>query len=269
MKQPEQREEESVTEEVLEWERKFAGSYSSGRLLPTDPSPFTDLSGRQKREGGPQLLPLAPGWAWRGDWQVGEWQYAWNVTASSWRPRDGPSMQIRRRHWSRVRFRPSDSLAPAAVPGGQVPRELVDLSLLRVVFSCRAARSRREIAGMLGLEQTNVTLLAYTTPAAFLAAWARLFAADGGRTGRLTSTDTVLVIYDLDDVDLLCAALLPLLTESGEFRLAGGVTLLQERFSKFAVVLAGWTGPSSILIDRVELQNSFVPPIRISVARLE
>ena len=115
-----------------------------------------------------------------------------------------------------------------------------------------------------------MTLLGYTTPAAFLAAWARLFAADGGRTGPTVKGDgTVLVVYDLDEADVLAAALLPLITESGEYRKPDGAPLLQERFAKFAVVLAGWTGQPHILIDRVATERNSIPPMRLSITRLE
>lgn len=262
-------EDDTAVEELLEWERQgLNGEYSPEKLLPTDPSHFTDLSGRVhvKSMGD---VELAEGWVWQGDWTTsgeGEWFYAWNVTASSWRAKDGPTMHVRRRRWTRVRKAMGGKNKDST---GTSTRELVDLSALRVVLSCGGGRSRREISAMLGVEQSRLTVLSYTTPAAFLAAWARLFTADDGRTERVVGNQSVIVIYDLDDIDVVGSVLLPVLTESGEYRAPDGVKLLRSRFQRFAVVLAGWTGPQHLLIERLATDKGSIPPIRLAVARLE
>ena len=188
------------------------------------------------------------------------------MTASTWHPKEGPTLSVRRRRWTRTRRKIEQARSSGA---GNGVRELVDLTDLKLVYSCGGTRSRREIAAMLSLEQSRVTLLGFTSPASFLAAWARLFAADGGRTERVSAGENVLVIYDLDDVDVLASVLLPLITESGEYRAQNAVELLGKRFARFAVVLAGWTGPSHILIDRLVTDRGTVPPIRLGVSRLE
>jgi hypothetical protein len=76
--------EHEFTEEVLEWERKgITREYSPQKLLPTDPTHFTDLSG-QKEIRDLLAVPLPDGWVWDGDWVCSSagWQYAWNVTVT-------------------------------------------------------------------------------------------------------------------------------------------------------------------------------------------
>jgi hypothetical protein len=163
-------------------------------------------------------------------------------------------------------------VAPVAVAedtGLHITRELIDLSQLNIIYKCRNTRTRAQIAAMVGVEQSQISMLSYTTPAIFLNSWGRLFSQDKGRTGPLTSSTTVLVIYELGDLDCLSSALLPLLTESGEFRQENGYQLLQERFKNFAVVLAGWSGPGIFLIDRLATDKGIVPPIRLKINSLE
>lgn len=79
----------------------------------------------------------------------------------------------------------------------------------------------------------------------------------------------VFVVYDLDDEEVLYSLLLPIVTESGEFRSDSRVQDLARRFTRFAIVLPGWRGPDSLLIPKLVTDQASFPPIRLAVNSLE
>lgn len=103
--------------------------------------------------------------------------------------------------------------------------KVVDLSELRLVFCCSASRSKREIAAMVGRDEGRASLVWGGSTVSFLASWAALFAEQRGRTALFAERGALVIVRGLTDPDVLAAALLPLLTESGEYR-AGNEALV-------------------------------------------
>ncbi len=263
---------ETVT--LLEWERKLGTSWGSEHLLPTDPTQFTDLAGHPATDK--QNMELPDGYVWCSDWELVKtrtteeaegWEYAWNVTASSWKPKDQPGSFVRRRKWTRTRKHMATLVGASANKNSE---EMVDLSAVALVYSCNETRSKREIAAMVGRDESKAVLLWGGSTVTFLSGWASLFADQGGRTNTVVSQGALIVVRGLTDPDVLAAALLPMVTEGGEYR-AGpdGVELLNQRLSKVRIVLAPWEGPSTLLIDRLRTDKGVVPPIRLSIRPLE
>ncbi len=210
---------ETVT--LIEWERKLGSSWSPEHLLPTDPTHFTDLSGQVATSKEETDLP--DGYVWVSDWELVKsrtteedgWEYAWNVTASTWKPKDQGAF-VRRRKWMRQRKLVASLVGVAAAnkSGDQV----VDLTSVPLVYACNASRSKREIAAMVGKDESTATLLWGGSTVSFLAGWSSLFSEQNGRTGSLANQASLIVVRGLADPDVLSAVLLPMLTESGEYR---------------------------------------------------
>lgn len=117
----------SGTLEFWEWERKLGSSYASSHLLPTDPRHFTNLQGQALPEGkAATLKDVKPpdNAIWVSDWEVlkprnsddNGWEYAWNVTASTWHAQDQGF--VRRRKWTRS-FRVSQAVASSLAASKQ------------------------------------------------------------------------------------------------------------------------------------------------------
>jgi hypothetical protein len=261
---------ETVT--LIEWERKLGSSWSPDHLLPTDPTHFTDLTGQVATSK--QETDLPDGYVWVSDWELLKsrtteeegWEYAWNVTASTWKPKDQGAF-VRRRKWMRQRKLVASLVGAAADKSGD---QVVDLTSVPLVYTCNAARSKREIAAMVGKDESTATLLWGGSTVSFLAGWSSLFSDQNGRTTNFSNQASLIVVRGLTDPDVLSAVLLPMLTESGEYR-AGkeGVSALGQRLSKVAIVLAPWEGPPVLLIDRLQTDKGVIPPIRIAIHQLE
>ncbi len=76
---------------VWEFARKGVfGGYSASKLLPTDPPQFEDCTTHERYASLESVpLPEHGDWVWETDWQDAvPWEYAWNVTASTWKPKD-------------------------------------------------------------------------------------------------------------------------------------------------------------------------------------
>ena len=96
---------------VYENERRIATSaYDSDRLLPTDPHPFSDESGKSKltreeldREADSVYC------VWKSDWQVTDfetgqgWMYAFDFKHSYTSNKNQPNLYVRRRRWVQIR----------------------------------------------------------------------------------------------------------------------------------------------------------------------
>ncbi len=73
----------------------------------------------------------------------------------------------------------------------------------------------------------------------------------------------------MNDEEVLFSLLLPLFTESGEFRGDSRVADLTARFERFAVVLPGWQGSDTMVIPKLSTDLRTMPPIRFAVHTLE
>ncbi len=112
-------------------------------------------------------------------------------------------------------------------------------------------------------------LLCFSSPNSFFANWARYFTVDAGRTQAIVKEGAIFVIYDLDDEEVLFSLLLPVLTESGEYRGETRLADLSARFERFAIVLPGWQGSDTMVIPKLATDLRTMPPVRFAVHSME
>lgn len=122
---------------------------------------------------------------------------------------------------------------------------------------------------MVGLLDVQLVMCSFSSPNSFFGNWSKNFSQDGGRADALLKQGAVFVIYDLDDEEVLCSLLLPIVTESGEYLLDSRIQDLSRRFARFAIVLPGWKGSETLVIPKLNVDQRAVPPIRLALWPLE
>ena len=102
--------------------------------------------------------------------------------------------------------------------------DIIDMSSLKFLYSCKATRNKKEIASMLNFDpEIKVVMVSYQTPNSFFSNWSKFFSDSNGRSQNVVSDGVIFVIYELDDEDVLHSILLPIVTESGEYLKVNGV----------------------------------------------
>jgi len=92
-----------ITECCLENQRSIPILGWRPTMLPTDPVPWSDETGKVKREKA--SVTITEDWKWTGDWEGGDWEYGKDLLFSDWRKEPKFLDTVRRRKWTRVRVR--------------------------------------------------------------------------------------------------------------------------------------------------------------------